>query len=187
MTTAGPARGPVAARPRAAVIGLDSVPHGTLRRLPQDGTMPRPGRMGEAGSLHRMDSVYPTVSSAAWASFATGATPGRQDICGFVDRAPCTYDLYFPNARNLPAPTLWRHLDDHGRWQAVISVPLTYPARRHRGVTVGCYLGTDIEKGSTDPAPAAPPYSIVDLVPALTDILGLPRPGRLDGRPLIAS
>jgi predicted AlkP superfamily phosphohydrolase/phosphomutase len=146
-------RGGGARVPRVAVIGLDGTPHSFLERLVGEGAMPHLARMLQAGgTLERMDSVYPTVSSVAWASFMTGANPGRHNIFGFVERRPRTYDLYFPNAAHLRAPTLWQRLNEHRRRMAVINVPVTYPTREVQGVMVGCFLCTDIEKVSTDPA-----------------------------------
>ncbi|MGD8377326.1 MAG: alkaline phosphatase family protein [Acidobacteriota bacterium] len=138
-------------RPRVAVVGLDGTPHGFLRRLLADGVMPNLARILEGGTAHRMESVYPTVSSVAWASFMTGTGPGEHNIYGFVDRRPGTYDLYFPNARHLRAPTLWDHLQRHGRRQFVMNVPVTYPTREVAGVMIGCFLCADIERVSTDP------------------------------------
>ena len=138
--------------PRVAVIGMDGTPHSLLRRLLDQGVMPNLARMVEDGALHRMRSVYPTVSSVAWSSFMTGSNPGRHNIFGFVDRKPGSYDLCFPNARDLRARTLWDHLEEHGKRQVVINVPVTYPTRSVTGVMVGCFLCTDIEKISTDPA-----------------------------------
>lgn len=146
-------RGKAEAPRRVAVIGLDGTPYSFLKRLLDEGAMPNLARILEAGgSLHRMNSVYPTVSSVAWASFMTGMNPGAHNIYGFVDRKPRSYDLYFPNARSLQAPTLWQRLAEHGKRMVVINVPVTYPTRHVDGVMVGCFLCTDIEKISTDPA-----------------------------------
>jgi predicted AlkP superfamily phosphohydrolase/phosphomutase len=82
----------------------------------------------------------------------TGANPGKHNIYGFVDRKPGSYDLYFPDARHLRAPTLWRHLQDQGRRVVVLNVPCTHPTPDVEGVMVGGFLCTDIERISTDPA-----------------------------------
>jgi len=102
-----------------------------------------------------MKSVYPTVSSVAWASYMTGRNPGRHNIYGFVDRKPGTYDIFIPNSQYLKSRTLWEHLSDAGKRVVVINVPVTYPPRRVNGVLVGCFLGSNMDKIAYPPTVSA--------------------------------
>ena len=58
--------------PRVCLIGLDCTPHSLLVRMIDEGIMPNVAELSRQGSLRRVNSVYPWVSSVAWSSFMTG-------------------------------------------------------------------------------------------------------------------
>jgi predicted AlkP superfamily phosphohydrolase/phosphomutase len=141
-------------RRRVLFLGFDGVPHSRVASLIERGELPHMTRLAAEGSLVQMDSVVPTVSSVAWASFMTGCNPGRHNIYGFVDRKPRSYDVYLPNARDLRAPTLWEHLSQAGKRVFVMGIPVTYPPREVNGVLVSGFLATDLAKATYPPAVA---------------------------------
>ena len=140
---------------RVLVVAMDGTPHSFLEKAMAAGVMPRLARAAAGGSFRRIRSVYPTVSSCAWASFMTGLDPGGHGIFGFVDRRPETWDTYIPTGRHIAAETLWEKLSRLGKRVVVINVPGTYPPRPVNGVLIGCFLCTDIGKISLDPAVVA--------------------------------
>jgi predicted AlkP superfamily phosphohydrolase/phosphomutase len=133
------------------VIAMDGTPFSFLKMAMDTGVMPRLAREAARGSFRRIRSVYPTVSSCAWASFMTGLDPGGHAIYGFIDRRPETWDLYIPTGKHIAAETLWEKLSRLGKRVVVINVPGTYPPREVNGVMIGCFLCTDIGKVSRDP------------------------------------
>lgn len=131
---------------RTLVIGLDGVPYTFLTRLIKEGRMPNMAGLVEKGHLQRINSVYPTVSSVAWASFMTGQNPGGHNLYGFVDRRPNPFRLFIPTAVNMPLKTLWEKLSEAGKKVIVINVPATYPPRKVNGIMIACFLSPGLDK-----------------------------------------
>ena len=131
---------------RVIVIGLDGVPYSFIARHAQNRDLPNIAEMMRSGSLFRINSVIPTVSSCAWSSYMTGENPAGHGIFGFIDRRPNPFSLFIPNARNLRAETIWEKLSRHGRRVIVINVPVTYPPKPVNGILIGGFLGTDVSR-----------------------------------------
>lgn len=141
--------------PRVVVVSLDGTPYTLIRRMMDEGRMPNLAALAAQGTLRQMDSVWPWVSSVAWATFMTGCNPGKHGIFGFVDRDLATGRTYIPTARHLRAPTLWEVLSQAGKRVAVFNVPVTYPPRPVNGLLVGCFLSPKLEKATYPPDLAA--------------------------------
>ena len=134
-------------RPRRVVlIGLDGTPYSLITRLAEEGIMPNVAALLREGSIRRMTSVHPWVSSVAWSSFMTGANPAKHGIFGFVDRDPKTMKTFIPLARHMKAPTLWDVLTQAGRRSIVINVPVTYPPKPINGILISGFLSPKLEK-----------------------------------------
>ncbi|MBN1484680.1 MAG: alkaline phosphatase family protein [Chloroflexia bacterium] len=131
---------------RVVFIGLDGTPYTFVQRLMAEGRAPNMARLAGQGSLLRMDSTWPWVSSVAWSSMMTGVNPGKHNIFGFIDRDPATYKQFIPTGRNMQARTLWEVLSDAGKRVAVVNVPVTYPPRPVNGIMVAGFLSPSLEK-----------------------------------------
>jgi predicted AlkP superfamily phosphohydrolase/phosphomutase len=145
---------------RAVLIGLDGTPYTLARRLIEDGTMPNLAQLEGGGALLQMDTSIPDISSVAWASFMTGANPGRHGIYGFSDLQPGSYKLYFPNSKHIRGQKLWDAVGRAGCRSAVLNVPSTYPAGQLSGIMVAGFVAIDLNKAS---------YPI-ELVPKLREL-----------------
>jgi predicted AlkP superfamily phosphohydrolase/phosphomutase len=137
---------------RVVFIGLDGTPFTFLQRLMAEGRAPNAARLAQRGSLLRMDSVWPWVSSVAWSTMMTGVNPAKHSIFGFIDRDPATYKQYIPTSRNMTAKTLWEVLSEAGKRVIVVNVPVTYPPRQVNGILVGCFLSPSLEKAVYPPS-----------------------------------
>ncbi len=133
------------------VLALDGVPFGLLKELFAAGAMPHLARMAEQGTLKKMRSVQPPLSSSAWASFLTGAQPGEHGILGFTERDPQTMDWFTPDARHLKMPALPYLLSDRGQRVFSMNVPLTSPPRPLNGICIGGFLATSLEQAVYPP------------------------------------
>ena len=141
------------AKPRRVVfIGLDGTPFTFMQRLIAEGRAPHAARLAEQGSLLRMDSMWPWVSSVAWSTMMTGVNPGKHNIFGFIDRDPATCKQFIPTARQMRAGTLWEALSEAGKRVIVVNVPVTYPPRPVNGILVGGFLSPSLEKAVYPPA-----------------------------------
>ena len=136
---------------RVAFIGLDGSPYSLLTRLISEGRMPNLASLLEMGTLSRMYSVYPTVSSVAWSCMMTGKNPAKHGIFGFVDRSPGSYKPYIPTSRNMTSRTLWEYLSELGKRVIVMNVPVTYPPRAVNGILVAGFLAPRLEKATYPP------------------------------------
>ena len=137
---------------RVVFIGLDGTPYTFMQRLIAEGRAPNAARLAQQGSLLRMDSVWPWVSSVAWSSMMTGVNPAKHNIFGFIDRDPATNRQFIPTSRNMKARTLWEVLGDAGKRVVVVNVPVTYPPRQVNGILVAGFLSPTLERAVHPPS-----------------------------------
>ena len=137
---------------RVVFVGLDGTPYTFMQRLIEEGRAPNAARLAQQGSLLRMDSMWPWVSSVAWSTMMTGVNPAKHNIFGFIDRDPATNRQFIPTSRNMKARTLWEVLGDAGKRVIVANVPVTYPPREVNGILVGGFLSPSLEKAVYPPS-----------------------------------
>jgi len=137
---------------RVVFIGVDGTPYTFLQRLMAEGRAPNAAHLAKQGSLLRMDSMWPWVSSVAWSTMMTGVNPGKHNIFGFIDREPATYKQFIPTSNYMKARTLWEVLSEAGKRVIVVNVPVTYPPRQVNGILVGGFLSPSLEKAVYPPS-----------------------------------
>ncbi len=133
---------------KALIIGLDGVPYTLMKKFIADGTMPNAAALVKTGTLRRMTTSLPEVSSVAWTTFMTGVNPGKHGIYGFMDLRPKTYDMFFPDFKCVKSATMWDHLGRIGKRSIVMNVPSTYPARELNGILVSGFVAIDLKKAT---------------------------------------
>jgi predicted AlkP superfamily phosphohydrolase/phosphomutase len=141
---------------RVCCIGLDGTPFSLLQRMLADGIMPNLAALAREGSLRRMTSVYPWVSSVAWTTIQTGVNPAKHGIYGFVDRDPQTLKTYIPLANRIRTPSVWDRLGQAGKRVIVLNVPVTYPATPVNGMLVSGFLAPTLNERAVYPATLLP-------------------------------
>ncbi|MBN2842866.1 MAG: alkaline phosphatase family protein [Sedimentisphaerales bacterium] len=128
------------------VLSIDGVPYWLMEKMFAEGVMPNLAKVAAAGRFSMMKSVQPTVSSVAWACYATGVNPGIHGNYGFIDRTPGSWDLQFPNNATMTAEHIWTKLTKAGKRVFGMNVPSTYPPKPVNGVLIGCFLAPSIDK-----------------------------------------
>jgi predicted AlkP superfamily phosphohydrolase/phosphomutase len=123
-----------------------------MKRLIDEGRAPNAARLAQQGSLLRMDSMWPWVSSVAWSTMMTGVNPAKHNIFGFIDRDPATYKQFIPTSRHMKAKTLWEVLSEAGKRVMVVNVPVTYPPRKVNGLLVSGFLSPKLDKAVYPPS-----------------------------------
>jgi len=73
-------------RPKTLIIGLDGATFDVIDPLVRDGVLPTIGRLRASGMSAPLTSVYPPVTGPAWASLATGKSPGKTGVFDFLNR-----------------------------------------------------------------------------------------------------
>jgi predicted AlkP superfamily phosphohydrolase/phosphomutase len=126
-------------------IGLDGVPYHMARQMMDAGLMPNLRALAEEGTFKEIKSVYPPVSSVAWAAFQTGRNPAEFGVFGFVELRP-NFDIYIPNHGDLKCRTIWKQLDTAGRKYVSLGIPMTYPAPHVNGLIVSGFLAPDLNE-----------------------------------------
>jgi predicted AlkP superfamily phosphohydrolase/phosphomutase len=134
---------------RTVIIGLDGVPFEMIQALADSGVMPNLQRIIEAGAIRRISSTIPDISSVAWSSIITGCDAGKHGIFGFTDLAKGTYQMRFPNFRDLKAPTFWETCKDKS---VIINVPSTYPVKSMNGAHISGFVSVELAKAVYPPA-----------------------------------
>jgi predicted AlkP superfamily phosphohydrolase/phosphomutase len=140
---------------RVLVLGLEGVGLEFAQGLAQRGVMPNLGRLLSDGQPQPVDTVLPAVAEVAWATYATGANPGRHGVFGFVDREPNPFETHFPDANDLKVPPLWEILGRAGKRVGVMNLPLTFPPKPVTGFLVSGYGAPELGK-ATFPVELAP-------------------------------
>jgi len=134
------------------VLGIDGVPYTLLKQLLAGKGLPNFSRFAAESDFRQMDSVHPTVSSAAWTSFVTGMQPGKHGLFGFVERRPGSYEIMIPLSTSVRAKSIWEVLSEAGRRVLGMNVPVTYPPREVNGILIGGFLCPSIDKVANPPA-----------------------------------
>ncbi|HAS18250.1 MAG: hypothetical protein A2Z60_03125 [Nitrospirae bacterium RIFCSPLOWO2_02_42_7] len=135
-------------RKRALIIGLDGVPYTLMKKFAEDGIMANTAALIKNGTLRRMTTSLPEVSSVAWTTFMTGVNPGKHGIYGFMDLRPGTYDMFFPDFKFVKGETMWEFLGKNSKRSIVINVPSTYPARELNGLLISGFVAIDLRKAT---------------------------------------
>ncbi len=143
-------------RPRALVIGLDSVPPSVLfdRFLP---FMPRVRQLLERSTYGTLRSIDPPITVPAWAVMFSGVDPGTLGVYGFRHRRPGTYfDQYVPTSRTILQPLVWDHLSRAGKRVCIMGMPPGYPPPHVNGVYISDFLTPDKAKDYVYPPSLQP-------------------------------
>lgn len=108
---------------RTLVVGLSGCSWDVLEPLLDSGQLPNLAAMCDAGASATLESVVPFQAAPAWASYATGVSPGSHGC----------YDLVAPDARGrlravratgLRAPTYFEQLGREGRRSVLVNLPI---------------------------------------------------------------
>ncbi|MFA5802239.1 MAG: alkaline phosphatase family protein, partial [Thermoleophilia bacterium] len=121
---------------KVRVIGLDGGTFRVVDYLIGQGRLPAFSRIIDDGSRATLKSTRPPLTPAAWASFYTGANPGKHGVVDFFTRLPGTYKLTPVSAQTVKGRAVWSIASDHGKRVCVYNVPLTYPAIPVNGIMI---------------------------------------------------
>ena len=130
------------------VLGIDGVPYTFLQKQFAKGAMPNLKSICEKNGFQQMNSVFPTISAVAWATYMAGVNPARHNIMGFIDRIPNPFEITINTGSGRKAESIWEALSKKGQRVIVINVPMTYPPLPVNGILVSGFLCPDIARVS---------------------------------------
>ena len=117
--------------PRVAVIGVDGCDWEKLGPLVEAGRLPTFRRLMERGSYGPLLSIEPLVSPRIWTSIATGKTPDKHGIQGFVNEQNVPV-----NATMWKATPIWDIVSGYGAPVGVVGWYVTWPVEARNGFVI---------------------------------------------------
>jgi predicted AlkP superfamily phosphohydrolase/phosphomutase len=153
---------------RVVILGLDGLDYGLTERMLSEGKLPQLAALRDQGCFKPLGSTLPPISPVAWSSFQTGVNPGKHNIFDFLTPDPRTYEprpssveirpprrsirlgkyrvpLGKPDVRLLrKSKPFWNVLSEHGIFNCIIRVPITFPPEKLRGVQLSAMCVPDL-------------------------------------------
>lgn len=120
------------------VIGVDGLEWRLALEMMRNQALPEIGGLMRDGGFARLTTLEPAVSPPIWTSMATGVTPDRHGISGFVRpglRGPSGSPLLFTN-RERRVKAIWNIASDAGLRSCVVGYWMTFPVEEIAGVMV---------------------------------------------------
>ena len=125
---------------KVLVIGLDGATFDLLGPWIEEGWLPNLSRLIREGASGGLKSTSPPISSAAWASFATGKNPGKHGIVDFVHPEEGGYQISVVNSGKRASKAIWNLISEAGGQVGVVGVPVTYPPEEVNGFMISSFL-----------------------------------------------
>lgn len=153
---------------RLVIVGFDGQDPVLTDRLMAEGKLPHLKKLAERGCYHRLGTVYPSLSPAAWSSFCTGVHPAKHRIFDFLERDRHTYlpvlsstrigqvtrflkigrwriPLHKPEIKLTRASkAFWSFLGEHRTWSTVLRVPISFPPEKFYGAELSAMCTPDL-------------------------------------------
>jgi hypothetical protein len=152
---------------RWIVVGWDAGSWEIILPLLEAGKLPHLEALMRGGAYASLLTFKPTESPAVWTSIATGVSPLRHGVSGFLKEPP-PQGLWARVTRAEPPPVrltsnadrrvraLWNLASENERSVLVVGYHNTYPAEHVRGAIVSSYLvRRDIAPAAHPTGPAA--------------------------------
>ena len=130
------------------LIGWDAADWKIIGPLLAKGLMPNLKKMISNGVYGNMSTMNPPYSPMLWSSVATGKTPDKHGVLGFIEVSP-EQKLRPVTANSRKSRALWNILHNQGYKSNVVSWWPSYPAEPINGVVVTDKfqkVGKDISK-----------------------------------------
>jgi predicted AlkP superfamily phosphohydrolase/phosphomutase len=153
---------------RVVILGLDGLDHGLTEQWLDEGKLPHLAALRDRGCFKPLASTLPPISPVAWSSFQTGTNPGKHAIFDFLTPDFRTYQPKLSSVDTRPprrslrlgkyviplgkadvrllrrSKPFWNVLSEHGIFNCIIRVPITYPPEKLRGVQLSAMCVPDL-------------------------------------------
>ncbi len=97
-------------KPKMVILGFDGMDPDLVREFMAQGQLPNMKRLAADGGLYDLGTTVSAESPTAWASFATGANPGKHNIYDFLVRDTASYVLDLGMVKRIPGEFLWDYI-----------------------------------------------------------------------------
>ncbi len=134
------------------LIGWDAADWKIIGPLIAKGLMPSLKKLIDNGVYGNMSTMNPPYSPMLWSSVATGKTPDKHGVLGFVEVVPGKKALRPVTANSRKARAIWNILHNQGLKSNVVGWWPSFPAEPINGVVVS----DKFQKVSPDPSKPSP-------------------------------
>jgi predicted AlkP superfamily phosphohydrolase/phosphomutase len=108
---------------RTIAVGLDGCSWNVLDPLLETGRLPNLAALRETGTSAILESTIPFFTGPAWASIATGCSPGAHGIYDFMMLRPGN-QIGVAQQSDLRRPTYYQQLGRDGQMSVMVNLPL---------------------------------------------------------------
>ncbi len=153
---------------RVVILGLDGLDHGLTEKMLAEGKLPHLAALRDQGCFKPLASTLPPISPVAWSTFQTGVNPGKHNIFDFLTPDLRTYEPKLSSVEIRPprrtlrlgkyvfplgkadlrllrkSKPFWHVLGEHGIFNCIIRVPITFPPEKLRGVQLSAMCVPDL-------------------------------------------
>jgi predicted AlkP superfamily phosphohydrolase/phosphomutase len=153
---------------RVVILGLDGLDHGLTQKMLEQGKLPHLATLSKQGCFKALGSTLPPISPVAWSSFQTSVNPGKHNIFDFLTPDLRTYQPKLSSVEIRPprrslrlgkyrfplgradvrllrkSRPFWNVLSDHGIFNCILRVPITFPPEKLRGVQLSAMCVPDL-------------------------------------------
>lgn len=157
------------------MVGIDGASPRVVEPMLESGRLPTLAEIGRTGVYGRLRSFLPLYSPRVWTSVATGKTPKKHGIRGFVEVKEDGGRRVYQSSDRM-AHALWNIASDAGLTVAVVNWWTTQPPERLHGVMVTDHLFPEVREEREEFMRAriddsAPPVYPVEWLPRVQAIV----------------
>jgi predicted AlkP superfamily phosphohydrolase/phosphomutase len=125
---------------KVIIVGWDGATFKVLEPLIDKGLLPNLAALKKAGTFGVLESVLPTLTPTAWATFATGKNPGRHGCYDWFKNEGSLKKRKLVSSNDIEGETFYELLERAGKKPILINLPLSSPSRVRDGIVVSSFL-----------------------------------------------
>ncbi|WP_340075889.1 alkaline phosphatase family protein [Leptobacterium sp. I13] len=136
-------------KPKVLLLGWDGADWKIIGPLMAKGQMPALKRVIERGVYGNMGTMNPPYSPMLWSSVATGKTPEKHGVLGFIELLPNMKGIRPVTVHSRKAKAIWNILHHKGYKSNLVGWWPSHPAEPINGVVVSDKFHTIVNDGDT--------------------------------------
>lgn len=117
---------------KVVLIGIDGATWDIILPMVENGELPNFASLMDKGAYGNLTSLYPIFSPRVWTSIATGKTPDKHGILGFM----VDDEKRFYNSDMRKTKAIWNILSDNNHSVGIVAWLMEYPPERVNGFVI---------------------------------------------------
>jgi predicted AlkP superfamily phosphohydrolase/phosphomutase len=124
---------------KVIIFGLDGVSENVLEAVGWE-RLPNLRKLLKDGASGSLESVLPSITAQAWATFATGKNMGKHGAYNFFLPEEDLNTTKIVSAKDIAGSTFYELLEEAGKRCVLINLPVSYPHRLKKGVSIASFI-----------------------------------------------